>query len=169
MLAVGMGADDIRRHLNYHHSLIIACYNSPDNITLSGCAAEISALEASLVAEKHFARVLATGGNAYHSHHMIGLGEGYEQDLNSMLSSLSTLESKLRPSSSFFSSKVGSIYPEKKIDASYWRSNLESPVLFHQAITSLVETSSVDALLEIGPHTALKRPNPSNKHIDARC
>ena len=158
MLAVGMGADDIKRHLIYHHSLVIACYNSPESITLSGCATEILALETALVAEKHFARVLETGGNAYHSQHMNGLGEGYEEDLNSMLPSLSGLESKVRPSSSFFSSKIGGIYPEEKIDGRYWRSNLESPVLFHQAITSLVETSSVDVLLEIGPHTALKGP-----------
>ena len=158
MLAVGLGANDIRRHLSCHQSVMIACFNSPDSITLSGCAAEISALEKSLAAEKIFARVLATGGNAYHSHHMSTLGEGYEEDLNDMLSSLPASESDLRPSSSFFSSKTGGIYPKKQIDSTYWRSNLESPVLFQQALASLIKTCPVDALVELGPHTALKGP-----------
>ena len=42
----------------------------------------------------------------------------------------------------------------------YWRANLESPVLFSEAVASLVDTEDlpIHALVEIGPHPALKGP-----------
>ena len=158
MLAVGLGVDGVKGRLGSYGTIHVACFNSPESVTLSGDAADILVLEQSLAAEKTFARVLATGGNAYHSHHMIPLGEGYEEDLNSMLRSLATLKGNLLPLSDLFSSKDGVIYLEQRIDSAYWRSNLESPVFFQPALASLVETSSVDFLLEIGPHTSLKGP-----------
>lgn len=158
MLAVGTGADDVRRHLVGHHDVMIACYNSPNRITPSGSADDISEVAKSLAADQVFVRALATGGNAYHSHHINSLGEEYEEDLNNMLLSLPPSERKRLPSSNFFSSKIGGYHATEKIDSTYGRSNLESPVLFHQALVSLVETCSVDVILEIGPDTALKSP-----------
>ena len=158
MLAVGTGADDVRRHLVCHHDVMIACYNSPNSITLSGSADDISEVAKSLAADQVFVRVLATGGNAYHSHHVKSLGKGYEEDLNDMILSLPSSERKRLPSSNFFSSKIGGYYATEKIDSTHWRSNLVSPVLFHQALVSLVEKCSVDVILEIGPDTALKSP-----------
>lgn len=158
MLAVGLGVDDIKARLSSLDNIEIACYNSPESVTLSGDAADILALDKSLAAERIFARVLMTGGNAYHSRHMNSLGEGYEQDLNDMISSLSDLPSNVLPWSELFSSKNGEIYPKQRIRSAYWRGNLESPVLFDQAVTSLIETSPVDFLVEIGPHPALKGP-----------
>ena len=158
MLAVGLGVNDIKKHLTGSLSVVISCHNSPESVTLSGDAADILALEQNLSAEKTFARVVATGNNAYHSHHMQALGRGYEEDLNDMLSSIATWKRNPLPFSSFFSSKDGCLYPQNRIDAAYWRSNLESPVLFHQALADLVETNSIDVLLEIGPHPVLKGP-----------
>ena len=76
MLAVGTGAVDVRQHLVGHHDVMIACYNSPNSITLIGSADDISEVAKSLAADKVFVRVLAIGGNAYRSHHMNSLGEG---------------------------------------------------------------------------------------------
>jgi NADPH:quinone reductase-like Zn-dependent oxidoreductase/SAM-dependent methyltransferase len=60
---------------------------------------------------------------------------------------------------------VSSVYPEKetkklKAGPSYWRQNLESPVLFALAVQTLLEQppQEVDLLLEIGPHPALSGP-----------
>ncbi len=70
MLAVELAANEIRLRLGCPHSIVIACYDSPDSITLSGDAADILALDDSLAAEKIFARVLATARSAHHYYHM---------------------------------------------------------------------------------------------------
>ncbi|KAL9011186.1 MAG: hypothetical protein Q9180_009219, partial [Flavoplaca navasiana] len=40
--------------------------------------------------------------------------------------------------------------------AHYWRSNLERPVLFRQAIDTMTHTYNVDVIIEVGPHSALR-------------
>lgn len=40
----------------------------------------------------------------------------------------------------------------------YWQRNLESPVLFRQAVTRLLQTSSTSLHIEVGPHSALAGP-----------
>jgi acyl transferase domain-containing protein len=62
-----------------------------------------------------------------------------------------------------FSSVTGKALENSRgLDAKYWRQNLESPVLFETALSALTEIK-VDALLEIGPHSALS--GPINDHI----
>lgn len=59
-----------------------------------------------------------------------------------------------------FSSVTGEIvtYPQK-LNSAYWRSNLESTVLFAGAIKSIInKTKGTHAILEIGPHSALAGP-----------
>jgi acyl transferase domain-containing protein len=58
----------------------------------------------------------------------------------------------------FCSSVIGqTITDPQKLNASYWRANLESPVLFTEAIQSLSINGS-PVFLEIGPHSALAAP-----------
>ena len=58
----------------------------------------------------------------------------------------------------FCSSVTGdTITNSRKLDASYWRQNLESPVLFTEAIQSL-PVSGTPVFLEVGPHSALAGP-----------
>jgi acyl transferase domain-containing protein len=45
-----------------------------------------------------------------------------------------------------------------ELNASYWRRNLESPVLFSSAVKSILAKSKNRAFLEIGPHSALSGP-----------
>lgn len=86
-------------------------------------------------------------------------GEIYWQDL------LSAVDKPKKPEMTFFSSMYGSkLRSDSPLDASYWRANLERPVLFHQAIQALLrqnqnangEQSRI--MLEIGPHSALAGP-----------
>ncbi len=60
----------------------------------------------------------------------------------------------------FFSSVTGkSEADSKKLDPSYWRRNLESPVLFYSAIQAILcELSQDNIFVEIGPHSALAGP-----------
>lgn len=160
MMAVGVGADTVAPYLEEFHNVRIACHNSPESLTLSGNSNEIMTLKDVFAAESIFARPLQTGGNAYHSHHMKPLGPLYEANLNDMLSVFPHTEDGHGDSSDvdFVSSVTGELYPKQGLDASYWRRNLESPVLFNQAATCLCQTKQVDMLVEIGPHAAMQAP-----------
>ena len=165
MLATGLSAEDVKPHLSgYEKTIRIAAVNSPENVTLSGDEEATSSLKKSLDDAGVFVRALKTSGNAYHSHHMAALGEGYEDAAHEALSKISHLISaeELNSSSVVWQS---SVMPLKEIErgavaASYWRKNLESPVLFSDAVQHMVknESNALDLLLEIGPHPALAGP-----------
>ena len=162
MMAVGLSASAIESYLaQFDGRVIVACYNSPESLTLSGDEDAVAQLKEILDAEKVFARLLSTGGNAYHSHHMKSLGEHYEYEMTKKRSVL--IRSKTRQhlgltNPAFFSSVYGKLCSEETLGPQYWRKNLESPVLFTQAVTALVQLAPVDTFIEIGPHGALKGP-----------
>ncbi|KAM7205885.1 hypothetical protein V8F33_000715 [Rhypophila sp. PSN 637] len=160
MIAVGAGPDAIAHHLEELSSLSIACYNSPQSVTISGEADHVAELKVRLDADSTFARILHTGGNAYHSSHMKALGGSYQQEVNDMLSQLSPSERILvYGRSEFWSTVSGDIHKSKENpDARYWRGNLESPVRFSQCLTKLLEARQLDCLVELGPHSALQGP-----------
>ena len=89
-MAVGAGAESVAKYLAKHESVTIACYNSPESVTLSGDKVDIMALENVLKAEGMFVRILQTDGKAYHSAHMQPLGARYEKELDKMLSEYRT-------------------------------------------------------------------------------
>ncbi|KAF6795324.1 polyketide synthase [Colletotrichum musicola] len=58
-----------------------------------------------------------------------------------------------------FSSVTGRQATKSQLSASYWRTNLESPVLFSSAVESMLASTTEESLcLEIGPHSALSGP-----------
>jgi acyl transferase domain-containing protein len=65
-----------------------------------------------------------------------------------------------QPTIPFFSSVTRKVITEKgQLGPAYWRSNLESPVLFHAAIElCLVSQIQEQVFLEVGPHSALAGP-----------
>ena len=65
-----------------------------------------------------------------------------------------------RPMVPFFSSVTGKVIAEpNQLGPSYWRSNLESPVLFYSAIQEILnESHQYKLFLEVGPHSALGGP-----------
>lgn len=159
MMAVGIGEDQTRPYLKgMEKDVKIAAVNSPQNVTLSGEAEAITKLEKTMTADGIFARVLNTGGNAYHSHHMAALGQSYEDLATEGLKDVGFFMSE-EPSYSdarWFSSVT--LKDQQTASPAYWRRNLESPVLFSSAIERLVEDEPVDLLIEIGPHPALSGP-----------
>ena len=68
--------------------------------------------------------------------------------------------SNRRPKVPFFSSVTGKRSEDSNIlGPSYWRSNLESPVLFYSAIQEILnEPHQARLFLEVGPHSALSGP-----------
>lgn len=166
MLAVGMGVSQVAKYLEgLEQNVQVAAVNSPGSVTLSGGYDAVEKLCATFHEEGVFNRLLKTGGNAYHSHHMVTLGQEYENSLAEgliRLESLGVLDTQNRyPCVSW----VSSVTPHKGmrsdgVPVAYWRSNLESPVRFADAVANLVQQLdlSIGALVEIGPHPALKGP-----------
>ncbi|KAK2740850.1 pksn polyketide synthase for alternapyrone biosynthesis [Colletotrichum kahawae] len=165
MLAVGLSEKSCREFLqgqDFAHAVTIACINSPQGVTLSGDARSISRVEASLKEAGHFARLLRTGGVAYHSPDMQVVGEDF-------LTALGPLKLRHRPlSAAMFSSVTENlILDAAELKASYWYTNMTSPVRFSGALHNLLLHEGQDGLspsihnttvLEIGPSKTLAGP-----------
>ncbi|WYZ46092.1 hypothetical protein EsH8_IX_000317 [Colletotrichum jinshuiense] len=160
MAAVGMGRAETLPFLG--PGVVVACENSPSSVTISG---DTDLVEETLskIRESRpeaLARLLKVE-KAYHSHHMQEVGDLYLSLTSPYIDSTKILE----PSGPmFFSSVTGKqLAPEVPTDARYWRSNLESPVLFNTAVSSLIaehkaKSSNQLVFLEVGPHSALAGP-----------
>ncbi|KAK6542003.1 hypothetical protein TWF694_007774 [Orbilia ellipsospora] len=163
MIAVGLSekeANHLINTLGFAGKVLVACVNSPSSVTISGDNTEIDRLLAHLESKQIFARRLQTKGRAYHSHHMKGFGENYQSILESVLNTKSKFTDKsteLPPGAIWVSSVTGEILESRSCDPAYWRMNLESPVLFSQAVSRVTRLASYH-LIEIGPHSALELP-----------
>ena len=132
-----------------------ACVNSPESVTISGDAVGIEKIMAELQGRSVFARKLNTDGRAYHSHHMSLIGQEYQDLLEKALASLPSpqIEDDVR----WISSVYGDEHVTGKVMPAYWRKNLESPVLFSDAVEGMVKGQKLH-LIELGPHSALELP-----------
>ncbi|QQK42980.1 polyketide synthase dehydratase-domain-containing protein [Penicillium digitatum] len=142
MLAVGLELDAVEKYLSkFEMKVRVAAFNSPISLTLSG--------------DKDAIKVVSERMNED------ALGEECERMLTEGLEHtrrLGIIEPQSQsPAVSWFSSVVPHERMDMvKINASYWRSNVESPVCFWEATSQLAQ--KVDAIIEIGPHAALKGP-----------
>lgn len=162
MLAVGASPDKVAEYLENYPSkcITIAAINSPDSVTLSGDKHIVTTVQAQLNQDGVFNRMLQTGGNAYHSSHMLALGPLYQAGMDAALSKLSPGQVKRKPRRPFYSSVFGKIFTGDALGSEYWRKNLEQPVLFAPALIAMAHGFGdiVHSLLEVGPHAALKSP-----------
>jgi acyl transferase domain-containing protein len=160
MLAVGLSVHDVAKYIEEHSSttITIAAVNSPSSVTLSGDREVVEAVKLQLDQEGVFSRLLKTGGMAYHSADMRGVGELYEVLAQEALVKLPPGE--LRPRIPFYSTVYGKRLKDEKLGPRYWRRNLEQSVLFAPALKTLIEQTdrSSHVLIEVGPHLALKSP-----------
>lgn len=158
MAAVGLGQSAVNNAISrerLHKALQLACINSSESVTVSGDADAVAVLVERLQAQKVFARMLETGGRAYHSRHMVELGGAYENLLQQL-----PWEAKSKSSRGIriVSSMNGRDISHSVLrSAKYWRGNLESPVNFEAAIKQIVQGTKC-SFLELGPHHALKIP-----------
>lgn len=164
MLAVGLGADAVGPYIeDYNGSVVVACHNSPASVTLSGNAKALEAIQEKLSGANIFARIVKTGGKAYHSHHMKPAAGEYEA-LVRRARNAGQLDGPKLPADNvrMVSSVTGTVLSDTAVlDETYWSANLLSPVLFTQAIQiigSAAEFAHIDTLIEVGPHSALAGP-----------
>ncbi|KAI8179922.1 Highly reducing polyketide synthase FUM1 [Colletotrichum sp. SAR 10_66] len=151
MAAIGLGRDQVTPFLVT--GVTIACENSNSSVTLSGDVEPLEGVCHAIKEAKPDALVrLLKVDKAYHSHHMRVVGAEYQALLKPHLSPSS-------PKIPFFSSvSLQRLERASDFGPDYWQRNLESPVLFRQAVTRLLQTSSTSLHLEVGPHSALAGP-----------
>lgn len=80
-------------------------------------------------------------------------GAIYERDIMPVISHSSTM-------TPLYSTVTGAVIRvPSTLDAAYWRNNLQLPVLFNDAVQTLIkDTGGTNIFVEIGPHSALSSP-----------
>ncbi|KAJ3497745.1 hypothetical protein NLG97_g1664 [Lecanicillium saksenae] len=164
MMAVGMSASRVSTYLHpARGSVVIACINSPESVTLAGDSVALGKLGAAFNEEKIFSRMLQVE-NAYHSPQMQSVAAMYKESIESIspLSGNASVE--------FYSTVRGSMLAATALDADYWVENLCSPVNFVDSLDAIMygndsgkgrsktQPGAPSVLLEIGPHSALAGP-----------
>ncbi|WQF90302.1 Putative Acyl transferase domain superfamily, quinone oxidoreductase/zeta-crystallin, thiolase [Colletotrichum destructivum] len=192
MMAIGCTADEagpliarVHEELGADGELVIACYNSPRSLTISGDETKVDALMKVASGKGLFARKLRVA-KAYHSRHMIPVSDEYRSLMGTLRAGAATAASaatattaaavkvKQPPSSDdvqVVSSVTGGLIAASDMtNAEYWVRNLVSPVRFSQALVALCTSNvakrqlkvgggaelPVSHLVEIGPHGALQ-------------
>ncbi|KLU82825.1 hypothetical protein MAPG_01893, partial [Magnaporthiopsis poae ATCC 64411] len=160
MMAVGGSESNLQPMMDAvkrkQQEVRIACYNSPSSLTISGDAAVLSDLERVIEEEQPemFRRRLQVDV-AYHSHHMNLVADEYRDSIDHLTKPRNT-------DVQFHSSLFGTRAEGYRCTSSYWVDNLTCPVRFSEALSSMLEQKpdqgGVNALVEIGPHSALQGP-----------
>lgn len=158
MAAVGLSWEDAARYMV--PGVVLACDNSPRSVTISGDAEPLQEVAAAIRNAESGVPVTALKvEKAYHSQHMVDVGDRYYQMM------LDCNVTAAAPSKLFFSSVSGHLCQPGEdapeiLGPKYWRENMESPVLFRGALLDLLQRqASVNPVfLEIGPHSALAGP-----------
>lgn len=164
MLAVGLSEAEVQPFLSELRcgKVVIACYNSPSSLTISGDEEAISELHALLQEKNVFSRKLVVDF-AYHSHHMAPAADQYLAAIQEIKPSSST-------SVDFYSSVTAHRADTSILTPTYWVDNMLNPVRFSDTLRDLclgVKSSrkrskhtspAVDIIIEIGPHSALAGP-----------
>ncbi|CAJ2513205.1 Uu.00g013240.m01.CDS01 [Anthostomella pinea] len=170
MLAAGIGlstANNMISEANLEQEVSVACINSPASVTLSGTVDGITRLMGDLQRQGKFARMLRTGDRAYHSFMMTEVGELYQSSLAPYFNSNTECDVDThteRPAAVMYSSVMTNdnthamILDRNSVSAEYWRHNLEQPVQFSNALSTLLRSHKKVHLMEVGPNPALKGP-----------
>ncbi|RFU36270.1 hypothetical protein B7463_g122, partial [Scytalidium lignicola] len=167
MLAANLSELEAQGILQQNPSLrvVVACINSPSNVTLSGDRQDIVSLESILEEKDVFARRLKVE-HAYHSSHMELIAGEYLESIKHIKNNDQKSDNTIR----MFSSVSGREITVDELSPAYWVKNMVSPVKFSQAVQSMLRNSggrkvlrrsgrtTVDILLEVGPHSTLKGP-----------
>ncbi|OQE38549.1 hypothetical protein PENCOP_c008G00808 [Penicillium coprophilum] len=160
MLALGHGKEVAGKYLQrlIAGRAVIACFNSPSSVTISGDVNAIEEIELMAAADKVFARRLKVGC-AYHSHHMVPMASEYEELLRQQLQVRGSFDGIL-----FSSPATGGLLDSaQELGPAHWVENMVKPVLFENSLREMIaggktREQNVDILIEIGPHGALSGP-----------
>ncbi|ORX86871.1 ketoacyl-synt-domain-containing protein, partial [Basidiobolus meristosporus CBS 931.73] len=162
MIAVAMSEAEANEFLltEFSSGVVVACINSPTNVTISGDIDVINAIKSNLDAKGVFARILKVD-SAFHSHHMHPLGPAYQKALEAY--QLEPSQPQIRMVSSVTGAAIAN---GEELGPAYWAENMMSPVQFSKAVEGVLLTTdrrsrssrAIDVVIEVGPHSALAGP-----------
>ena len=154
MLAAGTGAEKALNYIGGLESPVeVACYNSPNGVTLSGRITALKEVKARLEEDGHFARMLHVD-LAYHSRYMEGISDVYKRLLDRDFLSRPFSPAQVKMFSTIFGREL-----DRATDSKYWQMNMASPVIFDQAVREMAAgRGGADFLIEIGPSGTLAGP-----------
>ena len=148
MTAVGLGQESIAsilKELNLDSTLTIAGINSYRGVTIAGHPHLLTQLESVLTDRNIFNKRLELD-YAFHSPFMDEIESGIRQSLINIKPTVTNIP--------FYSSVTGTLLEGPELNAEYWWHNIRKPVLFDQAIKSIL-TKNINIFIEVGPHTVL--------------
>jgi acyl transferase domain-containing protein len=165
--SIATGRDKAERYIRNCTSGVpyLACDNSPENVTVSGERVALDEIESLAKEDGVFTRRLRVPA-AYHSPQMHCLEETYREAIGSCLAT-SYQPAKGPNYVSLVTGKRVHDYDGVR-NSLHWARNMVQPVLFQDALASLLidehrnspnteqPSTTVDLLLEIGPHGALQ-------------
>lgn len=161
MCAIGAGeAESVKLLKPFAGRLSLACVNSPGSCTLSGDEDAIVEIVAKAKEQGLFCRQLRVE-SAYHSHHMLPKAPVYRKsmvDAGVKPAAGDEAQNQQQHNCNMYSSVRGRKLDRSECLPTYWEENMTSTVRFSAAVTAMMQDAKVDALVEIGPHAALKGP-----------
>ena len=149
MTAVGISAEgvtDILVQAGLDQAVALAGINSPRGVTVAGPPDALAELEAELAEREIFYRRLALD-YAFHSEAMDPIEKVLKRDLAMLAPGAGDIP--------FYSTVTGGRLPGSELDTGYWWRNIREPVLFEQAVRSLID-DGFNLFVEIGPHAVLR-------------
>ena len=166
MMAVGLSAEQVQHYISKNASndpfvkVVVACVNSSMSLTLSGDKSVLQLIRTDLEKDGVFNRLLAVDV-AYHSHHMGLVRKEYLEMMKGLRPRQSSNSIRM------ISSVTGEEIHGEAMNAEYWAENMVSTVRFSEALEDALtlsdedingSRSTVNTILEIGPHSALAGP-----------
>lgn len=130
----------------YKGLVTVAGANSPRLILLSGDNEKLQELWRTCHENQIFFRIVK-GSAPSHSPQL----DPFLPELRKEFSSIEPLDSKV----SFYSAWQGKLLKSAKCDSEYWINNLRQPVLFHQALSQMLDDGYTH-FVEISPHPTLQ-------------
>ena len=146
MALVELSLPEARRRIESHaHLLGVAAHNGPKSCVLSGDPKALATVLRELEADGVFCRLIKVDV-ASHSPQM----EPLAAQLQTELADIGPAAAKV----SLYSTTLGRRVSGPELGATYWGANLNSPVLFAEAIDAMGR-NGISIFVELGPHPVL--------------
>ena len=172
MMAVALGEEALGSYLariTGKGDIAVGCINSPTNTTVTGTEEAVNALKEVMDCQQIFARKLPIAV-AYHSVQMEQVATEYMALIQDLAPHDPSSSSRNAPI--MYSSVTGQpVSTQQLLDGQYWVANMCSKVRFSDALSRMCSMKhpkprlgsanspkDVNYIIEIGPHSALRRP-----------
>lgn len=144
MAAIGLSWNETKARLP--SDVCAACHNCADSVSIAGPPESVEKMVTMFKSEKIFAKAIKSSGCAFHSKYMAGVAPVLRDELEKIIPMPKNRTSRWLSTSLPESEWSGAIAQQCSPD--YYINNLQSPVLFHEAIQKIPKNA---ICVEIAP------------------